>query len=192
MRNDLVVILAVAFVFLFAGGGSAYYKALQRAETAEESIEAHQAALRSLRRSEAALQDSVTVLELATSGLIEQMEETRARTDTVLVAQLDTITQLVQDTTALRLIAERDSVNAERLASADSVISAQAEEIAARDRLLAARSQVIMNLEAQNEQYEVANSALRDALRSSNRRRWIERGVGVAIVVVALSGALSG
>ena len=160
--------------------------AVERAESAEDSVLVLEGALRPLQASEAALQDSVAASDSTVQAVRDSVAEIIAGSDTVLQVKLDTLEILVEDPEALRIIAERDSVHALRLASKDSVIATQDTQIQQQRRLLATRSQIIANLEMQTDQLRAANQALRDALSAKDRRQWVER----AVVVLAVGAAL--
>ena len=153
--------------------------AVERAESAEDSVLVLSGALKPLQDAETALRDSVAASDSTVQAVRDSVAEIIAGSDTVLQVKLDTLEILVEDPEALRIIAERDSVHALRLASKDSVIATQDTQIQQQRHLLATRGQIIANLELQVDQLQSANQALRDALRSKGRSQWVERGVVV-------------
>lgn len=159
---------------------------------AEGQIERLRTSLEDLRASESVLRDSLEAVQSEAEEARDSAEAVIAETDTVLVVQLDTIQQLVQDTTALRLIAERDSVHEVRVTALEEVIEAQAEEINVLRSLDLSNQQIIANLEAQAEQYEIANDALEDAVRGLRLQRKVERGVGLGLVAFVAYRTLNG
>ncbi|KXJ04443.1 hypothetical protein AC249_AIPGENE21916, partial [Exaiptasia diaphana] len=189
--RSLIIAAAVCLV-LWIALGVWLSSALDAATRAEARVELLEGQLEGLRASETILRDSLVTVQEEAQAAIDSAEVVIEVTDTVLVAQMDTLEVLVQDTAALRIIEQRDSVHAVRLAAKDEVIEAQAEEIRVLTLLDESQKAIIANLEAQNAEHEDANTALRGAVRSLQRRQRLMKGVVVVAGGVALYRAFSG
>lgn len=191
-RDRITAVVAISALFLLVMTVIYANNARERAVRAEGRIEVLEERLDTLRASEAILRDSLGTVQEKTRAALDSATTVITVTDTVLQVQMDTLEVLVADPEVLELIEQRDRVHAERLAAKDSVITAQAEEISVLQMLDQSNRQIIANLKAQNEQRDEINAGLEGQIRALKARQWVERGVGVGLVAVAVYGALAG
>ncbi len=187
----LLIALGVTLVWAFTVT-SRYNGASEASEIAKDSVATLSDQLEGLREREAILADSMARADSATAAVRDSVADIIAGTDTVLVAQLDTIRELVQDTTALRIIDEMEATHALRLASKDSVIAAQDRQIALFPARLASKDQIIANLEVQVEQQAIVIADQDRRIRGQKVAKWGERTVLVAAVLCGFGIVCSG
>lgn len=106
---------------------------------------------------------------------------------TSLVVQLDTIRELVPDTVARRMIAQRDTMWQSMVDARDAVIVAQDSSISLWRASSEANAQIIATWERQDELRAEVNAELRRALVKREVQAWTERAVfagAVAYLIV--------
>lgn len=185
-REWVLVGLVVLVLFLLWRGNDAQSRALDRADAAESALPT----LIASRDSAAHVADSLSTAAMLADSVVQAVVDSAdarvARVVPRLIVQRDTLEVLVTDTTALRIIDERDAMFEGVIASKDSVIVemtasrdlwrssslAKDEVIARSDSIIAVRADI--------------NSDLRAHIRGQSQKKWLERGAGLAAVVGVL------
>lgn len=106
---------------------------------------------------------------------------------TSLVVQLDTIRELVPDTVARRMVAQRDTMWQSMVDARDAVIVAQDSSISLWRASSEAKAEIIATWERQDELRAEVNAELRRALVKREVQSWTERAVfagAVAYLIV--------
>lgn len=120
---------------------------------------------------------TAAALDTAVAQLRDSVEILNAQDDVELDARRDTIRVLVQDTTALRLLDERDSIFAARIARDSVVIDSVTTWGLAWRASSFAKDTVIWRLQAQDSLRLAINNGLRDRIAELDGPDWKDRAV---------------
>lgn len=143
---------------------------------AEARVAELEAALGSVARQRDALEGALEFERAQRATERDSLENVVAVADTVFVTSVDTLRQIVTDTTALRIIDDLEESHEVALAGKDSIIVGQDRTIAGQDSLLwLHQRQDSMRIEI--------NAALRDRIGELEGQQWKDR------VIWGLAGA---
>lgn len=178
-----MLLFALAWIFF---ANSARDRHQLRADALEAQIPALELQVEEARQTADSMADSAQRADSVAVALRDSVDAIVAHADTVLVSQLDTITVLVTDTTALRLIAQRDTVWSGIVEAKDSVIAGLDRSVTLWRSTSEAQGLVIASQDSLLATVAGANDALHASLRSKSRRQWGERVVVVGALACVL------
>lgn len=173
-----LVACVVAVSWHFYGSRS---EALDRADTLAAAIPALRAQRDEAEAMAAAYEQAAARADSVAQAAQDSAAARTARARARIIVVTDTLETLVTDTTARRLMAQKDSAWSNIVATKDSVI---VELAASRDLWRAsssAKDSVIALWVRQDSVRAGVESALRDHIRGQTRRMWAERVVVVAV-----------